>query len=80
MRTLKGYEIKLLEEGNTYTFAHLLLELYPDECKDEGIDFRAVVNNYKAFSDFNNGVYTIYRKNGGKIFFNTAMQICGAKC
>jgi len=36
MEKLKKYELELLAKGNTYEFAHQVLNRYPDVCKRAG--------------------------------------------
>jgi hypothetical protein len=80
MRNLKNYEKEMLNEGNTYTFAHLVLELHDEICKETEFTFHDAVNNYKARTDFNEGIYTLYGKNGVKYFFDCEMNFRGTKC
>lgn len=79
-RPLKDYEKSSLKDGNTYSFVHLLLELYPKQCKKEGIDLHKVVNNYKSLVEYDKDseTYTLYTKKG-KVFFDTNMKCTGSK-
>ncbi len=79
MRNLKKYEKELLVEGNTYTFAHLALELYPEICSEAAFDFSDAVNRYRARTDFNDGIYTLWGNNGVKYFFDAEMNFRGTK-
>lgn len=79
MRNLKKYEKEMLVEGNTYTFAHLALELHEKICLEAGFDFNDAVNRYRARTDFNDGIYTLYGNNGIKYFFDTEMNFRGTK-
>lgn len=79
MRTLKNFEKNLLTEGNTYSFAHLVLELHADICKEAGFTFKDAVNSYRAYTDFNDSIYTLYGKNGVKYFFDCEMNFRGTK-
>lgn len=76
---LKGYEREMLNDGNTYTFAHLALQLHKDICEKAEFNFNDAVNNYKARTDFNNGIYTLYGNNGVKYFFDNEMNFRGTK-
>lgn len=80
MRALKKYEKELLVEGNTYSFAHLALELHANICEEAGFDFSDAVNNYRARTDFSDGIYTLWGKNCTKYFFDTEMNFRGTKC
>lgn len=79
MRNLKNFEKDLLVEGNTYSFAHLVLELHEDICKEAEFDFADAVNRYRARTDFNDGIYTLYGNNGVKYFFDCEMNFRGTK-
>lgn len=79
MRNLKKYEKEMLTEGNTYTFAHLALELHPEICAEAEFDFSDAVNRYKARTDFNDGIYTLWGNNGVKYFFDAEMNFRGTK-
>lgn len=69
----------LLAEGNTYTFAHTFLDMYPQEAAAAGFDFSAAVNKYKTYIDYNDGIYTFRHPNGDKDFFDTKMRFRGRK-
>ncbi|MCD7805164.1 MAG: hypothetical protein LUH03_08470 [Oscillospiraceae bacterium] len=79
MRTLKGYEKEMLLNGNTYSFAHLALQWHEDICKEAEFTFADAVNRYRARIDFNDGIYTLWGKNGVKYFFDCEMNFRGAK-
>lgn len=79
MRKLEAFEKKLLVGGNTCEFAHLVLELHEDICEEAGFDFDDVVNRYRARTDFNGGIYTLYGNNGVKYFFDCEMNFRGTK-
>lgn len=79
MRTLKKYEREMLVEGNKYAFSHLALELHADICKEAEFTFSDAVNSYKMRTDFNDGIYTLYGKNGVKYFFDAEMNFRGTK-
>lgn len=78
-RKLKKYETELLLEGNTYSFAHLVLELHSDICAEAGFTFHDAVNCYRSRIDFNDGIYTLWGENGVKYFFDCTMQFRGTK-
>jgi hypothetical protein len=69
----------MLVEGNTYEFAHLVLELHEDICKEANFTFDDVVNYYRSRTDFNDGVFTLYGNNV-KYFFDCEMNFRGTKC
>lgn len=79
MRTLKACEKKLLESGNTYSFAHLALELHEDICKKAEFTFNDAVNKYRARTDYSDGIYTLWGNDGAKYFFDTEMNFRGTK-
>lgn len=79
MRKLKKYEIEMQVEGNTYNFAHLVLEFHADICAEANFDFNDAVNHYRSRVDFNDGIYTLWGKNGVKYFFDTEMNFRGTK-
>ena len=79
MRALKNFEKNLLESGNTYSFAHLVLELHEDICKEAEFTFDDAVNRYKARTDYADGTYILWGNNGVKYFFDTEMNFRGAK-
>lgn len=80
MRELKNYEKNMLQGGNAYEFAHLVLELHENICKEAEFTFDDVVNHYKSRTDFNDGIFTLYGNNGIKYFFDTEMRFRGTKC
>lgn len=79
MRNLKSFEKDLLLDGNTYSFAHLVLELHEDICEEADFTFNDAVNRYRARTDFNDGIYTLYGKNDVKYFFDCEMNFRGTK-
>ena len=79
MRDLKKYEENLLAEGNTYSFAHLVLEFHEDICKEANFTFNDAVNCYRSRCDFNDGIYTLYGNNNVKYFFDCEMNFRGTK-
>lgn len=79
MRELKKYEEKMLVEGNTYNFAHLVLELHSDICSEAEFTFHDAVNFYKARTDFSDGIYILLGKNNVKYFFDSEMNFGGTK-
>ena len=79
MRALKKYEKELLVAGNTYNFAHLAIELHADICEEAEFTFNDAINYYKARTDFSDGIYTLWGKNGVKYFFDLEMNFKGTK-
>ncbi len=79
MRNLKKYEKEMLLDGNTYNFAHLVLELHEAICKEANFSFSDAVNHYRSRIDYNNGIYTLYGNNDVKYFFDTKMNFKGTK-
>lgn len=79
MRKLKSFEKELLQDGNTYSFAYLALEFHKDLCKEAGFTFEDAVNRYRTRIDYNDGIYTLWGKNGVKYFFDTEMNFRGTK-
>lgn len=79
----KSYELALLRQGNTYTFADLVLKMHPDLCREAGFDFNDVVNHYKSRVDFCDDpiepIFTLWGNNGVKYFFNCDMKFRGTK-
>lgn len=84
MRNLKKWESEMLAEGNTYTFAHLVLELHPEICVEAGFDFSDAVNRYRSRIDFNDGIYALWSATNArgveKYFFDCEMNFRGTKC
>ena len=72
---LKNWQKELLEKGNRYTFAKIFCDKYPDIAKEDGLK----PDNYRAWVDFNDGLYTVWRNNGNKDFFDVEMNYCGTK-
>jgi hypothetical protein len=72
---LKKWEKENLAEGNRYTFALIFCEQYPDVAKEDGL--KPV--NYRAWVDFNDGLFTVWRNNGDKDFFDINFNYCGTK-
>ena len=82
MRELKAYESELLQEGNTYSFARLVLELHPEICEEAEFTFADAVNRYQVRTEFCNdieAIYTLRGQNGIKYFFDSKMQFRGVK-
>ena len=84
MRNLEKWERKMLTKGNTYSFAHLVLELYPEICAEAAFDFGDVVNHYRSRTEYNEGIYTLWSKTNAhgikKYFFDAEMNFRGTKC
>lgn len=76
MRKLADFEIELLNEGNTYTFGRLFLEMYPEAAEEFGIGTREVVNAHRSYFDYSDGIFTVYG-DGCKHFFDTEMNFVG---
>ncbi len=77
-RTLKKYETELLVDGNQSEFAHLVLEFHEGICKEAGFTFEKACN-YRPYTDFVDGIFTLYGDNGVKYFFDTEMNFRGTK-
>lgn len=78
-REISNGEKKGLKEGNKYSFAHLLLKVYPKFSNEMGFDFDKAVNSYKLYIDYDNGIFTFTANNGNKYFFDTEMKFRGEK-
>ena len=76
---LRDSKQKLLRSGNLYTFACIVLNMYEDICKEAEFDLHDAENNYRSRIDFNDGIYTLWGKNGVKYFFDCSMQFRGTK-
>lgn len=76
-RKLKDWESKQLKDGNTYTFAFLIEEFYPEICKENGFGPRQREACRNCFIDFSEGIYVFYANNGDKHFFDTDMAYRG---
>lgn len=75
---LSDIDKELLQQGNTYSFARLLVENYPKEAKEAGIN--SYVNDYKKIDfDKDNKEYILYYDNGDKAFFSTDFKCKGYK-
>lgn len=77
---------KLLMEGNKAAFAEQLLLAHPEFCDEQGFDDIAAINKYKAYIDYNDGIFTFYGKgkwSGAiipiKYLFDTEMNLVGTK-
>ena len=79
LRKLQNFEIELLKKGNCFMFAGLIIELYPDLARENNFDIKAKMNSYRAFTDFEDGYFTFYAKNGDKYFFDNNMRCIGVK-
>lgn len=84
MRNLEKWEREMMNEGNTYTFAHLVLELHPEICEEAGFDFSDAVNRYRSRTEYNDGIYTLWSNTNArgikKYFFDCEMNFRGTKC
>ena len=67
-----------IEKGNTYSFAKMFAKKYPDETAEIGLDPQ---NNYRALINYSeeDKIFTVYRKNGDKDFFDNKMNYLGRK-
>ena len=74
---LKKWEKENLAAGNRYTFALIFCDKYPDVAKEEG--FKPV--DYRAWVDFSDEdrLFTVWRNNGDKDFFDVNLNYCGTK-
>lgn len=77
MRKLRKFERELLAEGNTYSFARLVFELHEDICKEADFTFQDVCADYRARTECNGDIFTLWGKNGVKYFFDTEMNFRG---
>lgn len=72
---LKDWQKELLAKGNCYTFAKIFCEKYSDIAKEDNLNY----NNYSAWVDFNDGIFTVWRANNDKDFFDINFNYCGTK-
>lgn len=68
-----------MTEGNTCIFAHLVLEFYEDICKEAEFTFDDMVNDYRARTAYDDGIFTLYGADGVKYFFDSEMNFRGTK-
>ena len=72
-------EKETLKEGNIYTFARVLLAVYPKFASEMDFDFYKSINCYKLYIEYDNGMFVFRADNGDKHFFDTEMKYMGAK-
>lgn len=84
MKNIEKYELEMLAEGNTYTFARLVLDLHPEICEEAGFDFGDAVNRYRTRTEYNDGIFTLWSNTNArgikKYFFDAEMNFRGTKC
>lgn len=84
MRNLEKWEREMLNEGNTYTFARLVIDLHPEICEEAGFDFGDAVNRYRSRTEYNDGIYILWSNTNAhgikKYFFDCEMNFRGTKC
>lgn len=74
---------KNLSEGNTYAFGHEFLKAYPDLAAQQGFDLNKAVNRYRAYIEYNDGIFTFYGEDSRgiptKYFFDEKLRFRGTK-